>query len=147
MSTGKALNSQRWDGTRGGPGTWNGVVPAETTRPVLLEDNIYFPPCDVRREHLAATRHRSLCARLLAAAPDMVGEESQDPLPGVGCRDQMGGAPLVVEEGVLGTRVDRQVVRDTGGRQLGLQHGGRARAYGGQSASRMGNCSNVPGAK
>jgi uncharacterized protein (DUF427 family) len=42
--------------------TWNGVVLAETTRPVLLEGNIYFPPEDVRHEHLAATRHRSLCA-------------------------------------------------------------------------------------
>jgi hypothetical protein len=36
---------------------------------------------------------------------------------------------------------------DASGRQLGLQHGGRARSHGGQSASRMGNCSNVPGAK
>jgi uncharacterized protein (DUF427 family) len=29
---------------------------------VLLEGNVYCPPGDVRREHLAATRHRSLCA-------------------------------------------------------------------------------------
>jgi uncharacterized protein (DUF427 family) len=41
---------------------WNGVVLAETTRPVLLEGNTYFPPGDVRHEHLAATRHWSLCA-------------------------------------------------------------------------------------
>jgi uncharacterized protein (DUF427 family) len=41
---------------------WNGVVLAETTRPVLLEGNVYFPPGDVRHEHLAATRHWSLCA-------------------------------------------------------------------------------------
>jgi hypothetical protein len=33
----------------------------------------------------------------------------------------MVGAPLVIEEGVLGSRVDLQVVRDTSGRQLGLQ--------------------------
>jgi len=35
---------------------------AETTRPVLLEGNVYFPPDDVRREHLAASGHWSLCA-------------------------------------------------------------------------------------
>lgn len=41
---------------------WNGAVLAETTRPVLLEGNVYFPPEDGRHEHLAATRHRSVCA-------------------------------------------------------------------------------------
>jgi len=58
-------------------------------------------------------------------------------------RRQMVGAPLAVEEGMLDSGVDLQVVRDTGGRQPGLQHSG----HGGQSASRMGNCSKVPGAK
>jgi hypothetical protein len=47
----------------------------------------------------------------------------------------------------LAPGVDLQVVRDTGGRRLGLQHGGRGSGHGGQSASRMGNCSKVPGAK
>jgi uncharacterized protein (DUF427 family) len=37
-------------------------VLAETTRPVLLEGNVYFPPEDVRREHLANSGHWSLCA-------------------------------------------------------------------------------------
>lgn len=27
--------------------TWNGVTLAETTSPVLLEGNVYFPPEDV----------------------------------------------------------------------------------------------------
>jgi len=41
--------------------TWNGVVLAETSRPVLLEGNVYFPPEDVRREYLVKTRAWSLC--------------------------------------------------------------------------------------
>jgi uncharacterized protein (DUF427 family) len=41
---------------------WDGVVLAETTCPVLLEGNAYFPPEDVRHEHLAASGHWSLCA-------------------------------------------------------------------------------------
>ena len=40
---------------------WNGVVLAETDRPVLLEGNVYFPPEDVRREYLAPTRAWSVC--------------------------------------------------------------------------------------
>src|SRR5260370_40000179 len=40
---------------------WNGVVLAETSRPVLLEGNVYFPPEAVRREHLARTRAWSVC--------------------------------------------------------------------------------------
>ena len=41
--------------------TWNGVVLAETDRPVLLEFNVYFPPEDVRREYLVKSRGWSLC--------------------------------------------------------------------------------------
>ena len=41
--------------------TWNGVVLAETSRPVLLEGNVYFPPEDVRREYLVKTGAWSLC--------------------------------------------------------------------------------------
>ncbi len=41
--------------------TWNGVVLAETRRPVLLEGNAYFPPEDVRRENLVSTRAWSVC--------------------------------------------------------------------------------------
>ena len=41
--------------------TWNGVVLAETSRPVLLEGNVYFPPDDVRHEYLARTRAWSVC--------------------------------------------------------------------------------------
>jgi uncharacterized protein (DUF427 family) len=40
---------------------WNGVVLAETSRPVLLEGNVYFPPEDVRGEYLTRTRVWSLC--------------------------------------------------------------------------------------
>ena len=55
--------------------TWNGVVLAETSRPVLLEGNVYFPPEDVRREYLVKTRAWSLCpwkglARLPASRGD-----------------------------------------------------------------------------
>jgi uncharacterized protein (DUF427 family) len=41
--------------------TWNGVVLAETSRPVLLEGSVYFPPEDVCREYLARTRAWSVC--------------------------------------------------------------------------------------
>jgi uncharacterized protein (DUF427 family) len=41
--------------------TWNGVVLAETRRLVVLEGNVYFPPDDVCREHLARTRAWSVC--------------------------------------------------------------------------------------
>lgn len=58
MSTAKHSTAS----TGGARAVWNGVVLAETTRPVLLEGNIYFPSEDVRHEHLAASRHRSLCA-------------------------------------------------------------------------------------
>jgi uncharacterized protein (DUF427 family) len=40
---------------------WNGVVLAETSRPVLLEGNVYFPPEDVRHGYLARTRAWSVC--------------------------------------------------------------------------------------
>ena len=40
---------------------WNGVVLAETSRPVLLEGNVYFPPEDIRQEYLIKTRAWSLC--------------------------------------------------------------------------------------
>lgn len=42
--------------------TWNGVVLAETGRPVLPEGDVYFPPEDVRHEHLATTRTWPVCA-------------------------------------------------------------------------------------
>ena len=41
--------------------TWNGVVLAQTSRPVLLEGNVYFPPDDVRHQYLARTRAWSVC--------------------------------------------------------------------------------------
>jgi uncharacterized protein (DUF427 family) len=41
--------------------TWNGRVLAETSHPVLLEGNVYFPPEDVRPEYLARTRAWSVC--------------------------------------------------------------------------------------
>ena len=41
--------------------TWNGLVLAETDRPVLLEGNVYFPPEDVRHEYLVKTRAWSVC--------------------------------------------------------------------------------------
>ncbi|HYB16749.1 MAG TPA: DUF427 domain-containing protein [Streptosporangiaceae bacterium] len=40
---------------------WNGVVLAETSCPVLLEGNVYFPPDGVRHQYLARTRAWSVC--------------------------------------------------------------------------------------
>ena len=40
---------------------WNGVVLAQTRRPLVVEGNVYFPPEDVRTEHLARTRAWSVC--------------------------------------------------------------------------------------
>ena len=40
---------------------WNGVVLAETSRPVLLEGNVYFPTADVRGEYLTRTRAWTVC--------------------------------------------------------------------------------------
>jgi uncharacterized protein (DUF427 family) len=39
----------------------NGLVVAQTDRPVLLEGNVYFPPEHVRGEYLVRTRAWSLC--------------------------------------------------------------------------------------
>jgi uncharacterized protein (DUF427 family) len=60
----KAGRPPAGSGTRGAAvrATRNGVLLAETTRRVLLEGHVYFPPDDARREHLAATRHRPVCA-------------------------------------------------------------------------------------
>ena len=62
MSTANHSTASSGTATAVARATWNGVVMAETTRPVLLEGNVYFPPEDVRYQHLVATRHRSLCA-------------------------------------------------------------------------------------
>jgi uncharacterized protein (DUF427 family) len=62
MSTAKHSTASNGTAPAVARATWNGVVLAETTCPVLLEGNVYFPPDDVRREHLAASGHWSLCA-------------------------------------------------------------------------------------
>lgn len=41
--------------------TWNGVVLAETSQPVLLEGTVYFPPEAVHHEYLARSRAWSVC--------------------------------------------------------------------------------------
>jgi uncharacterized protein (DUF427 family) len=40
---------------------WHGVLLAETSRPVLLQGNVYFPPADVRSECLTRTRAWTVC--------------------------------------------------------------------------------------
>jgi uncharacterized protein (DUF427 family) len=40
---------------------WNGTVIAESDRTIKLEGNHYFPPEDVRREHLEPSSHHSIC--------------------------------------------------------------------------------------
>ncbi len=62
MSTAKHSTASNGTATGVARAMWNGVVLAETTRPVLRKGNVYFPPEDVRYEHLAATWHWSLCA-------------------------------------------------------------------------------------
>jgi uncharacterized protein (DUF427 family) len=48
---------------QGGPvqAVWNGTVIAESDRTVVIEGNHYFPPEDVRREHLEQSAHHSVC--------------------------------------------------------------------------------------
>ncbi|HEY2576145.1 MAG TPA: DUF427 domain-containing protein [Streptosporangiaceae bacterium] len=41
--------------------TWNGVLLAETSNPVLLEGNVYFPPEAVRRDYLTRSLAWSVC--------------------------------------------------------------------------------------
>jgi hypothetical protein len=41
--------------------------------------------------------------RTRQAIPDMFGEEDQNPLPGIGCRNEFVVAPVVIEEGMLGS--------------------------------------------
>jgi uncharacterized protein (DUF427 family) len=40
---------------------WNGVVLADTSHPVLLEGNGYFPSADIHPEYLVKTRAWSVC--------------------------------------------------------------------------------------
>ena len=40
---------------------WNGAVIAETTDPVVVEGNVYFPADSVRREFLAASDTHTTC--------------------------------------------------------------------------------------
>ncbi|HUY45560.1 MAG TPA: DUF427 domain-containing protein [Streptosporangiaceae bacterium] len=41
--------------------TWKGVLLAQTSRPVLVEGNVYFPAEDVHPEYLTRTRAWSVC--------------------------------------------------------------------------------------
>ena len=40
---------------------WKDTVLAESINAVLVEGNYYFPPQDVRREHLVASDYRTTC--------------------------------------------------------------------------------------
>jgi uncharacterized protein (DUF427 family) len=40
---------------------WNGAVIAESADTVVVEGNHYFPPESVRREHLRASDHSTVC--------------------------------------------------------------------------------------
>jgi uncharacterized protein (DUF427 family) len=40
---------------------WNDTVIAESDRTVVVEGNHYFPPDAIRREHLEASDHSSVC--------------------------------------------------------------------------------------
>ena len=41
--------------------TWNGTVLAESDRAEIVENNVYFPPDAVRREHLRDSATHSTC--------------------------------------------------------------------------------------
>jgi uncharacterized protein (DUF427 family) len=41
---------------------WEGAVLAQSDRCVVVEGNQYFPADAVKREHLAASEHTSLCS-------------------------------------------------------------------------------------
>jgi uncharacterized protein (DUF427 family) len=41
--------------------TWNGAVLAESDRTEIVENNVYFPPDSVRRDHLRASATHSTC--------------------------------------------------------------------------------------
>ena len=40
---------------------WNGTVIAQSDRTVVVEGNHYFPPEDVKREHLHHSSHHTVC--------------------------------------------------------------------------------------
>ena len=40
---------------------WNGAVIGETSAYETVEGNVYFPPETVRREHLRASSHTTVC--------------------------------------------------------------------------------------
>jgi uncharacterized protein (DUF427 family) len=41
--------------------SWNGTVLAESRRTIVVEGNHYFPPEDVRFEHLQPSDHHTVC--------------------------------------------------------------------------------------
>lgn len=61
--------------------TWNGTVLAESDRVEIVENNVYFPPDSVRRDHVRASDTRSTCPwKGLASYYDVVvdGEVNKD---------------------------------------------------------------------
>ena len=58
---------------------------------------------------------------MLTVVFEAFGKERQHARPGVGGRGRVVVCALVVEEGVPGARIDLEIVRDTGGRELPLQ--------------------------
>ena len=40
---------------------WNDQVLAESSNPIVVEGNYYFPPEDVRKEYLLASDYRTTC--------------------------------------------------------------------------------------
>ena len=53
--------------------TWNGTVLAESADTVMVEGNQYFPPGDVRPEHLRSSESHTTCAwKGLASYYDVV---------------------------------------------------------------------------
>ena len=67
-------------------------------------------------------------SRLRPVASDVLGEEHQDALPGIGRRGGVMVLQLVVEERVLCARVHLQVMRHARRRQLVLEDGRRPRS-------------------
>ena len=86
-----------------------GGTTAEAVTATLAPSGAGFPRQPARRAS-SWPRSRRLACCCCRAAPDVLGEEGQDPLPGVRGGGGVVVAPLVVEEGVPGSRVDLQVV-------------------------------------
>lgn len=48
--------------TRDVKATWENQIIAESDKTIIIEDNHYFPPTSVKREHLEESDHTTVCS-------------------------------------------------------------------------------------